>query len=402
MKKWSKKKKIIVIGSIVVGVCIFICITHFMLNSIAHGGAGTLNELGDGDFKSYDAAPAAEPAAEAFNDMMTEDASVQEYSDSEVNGEVGMNEASRSDQPVNTNVTFDEDRKIIYHADVTLETLDYKKTYASLLDIINKYAGYIQSENYTNDSGSYLNADDRQYGLNIYGQNTICIRIPRKNYASFMEDGMALGNVISRTQSVEDQTANYATNQSYIDILKSKIDYYTSQMNKLDSEMDKAIEDNDTARFEEILRDMEYMASMKADVESQMIPYKQHNDSIDELVSYATINMSIREVKEYTKLEVPMHELTFGERVSKAFDTAMARFISWIENIVILLIAILPVLMLLAIPAVIAFAIWLIARKVSKKKLLNAVKEQVSNDIAAGTINVDINHTDQNSDSYSE
>ena len=265
-----------------------------------------------------------------------------------------------SDLEVNEDVILDEDRKLIYNSSVVLETLNYAKTYDELIKLVNKYKGYIQSEAYGNDEGSYLRADDDpRYGLNVYGTNTLVIRVPRKNYIDFMDAGMKLGNVVEKSQTLEDATSTYATNLSYIDILNKKLEYYDSQLKKLDEELTDAIEKDERARYEQILRDMEYMSSVKAETESQLIPYKQQNDKIDDLSSYATINMSIKEVKEYTKPvieeepEEPEHEPTFGERFSEVCNESWTKFLGKCERLLFWFIRNLATLIFLAIIIVI-------------------------------------------------
>ena len=313
----------------------------------------------------YDAG--AEPADElAAAEEMVPDSGGMAVSETS-RGDGGLNGMAGSGSGGNTTVTFDADRKLIYHSTVVLETLDYDRTYAQLLQILGKYGGYIQSESYVNDNGSYLNRDHKGEGLVVYSSNDICVRVPRKDYFNFMEDGLSLGNIVSKSQNVEDKTADYATNQSYIEIQNKKLEYYDSQLDKLDKELTKAIEDNDTVRFDQILRDMEYMSDMKASVENSLIPYKSHNEEIDAESSYATINMTIREVKEYTKPVIePERELTFGERVDEAFERSWLRFISWAEFLIILMIDLLPVFLIFAIPAAIILAVVLIIRQIGR------------------------------------
>ncbi len=370
--------------------------TMFVILCLTACGGGGGSSVGSSTVGSMGAAPAA--AEESYYDYEDD---YDGYGSDGVNGANGTTDATGyagtngidgdksvdgDFDSVNSNVTFDEDRKLIYHADVTLETLHYAETYNELVAIINKYKGYIQSENYSNDSNSYLRADDEvRYGLNVYGQNDICIRIPREHYADFMEDGLALGNVIGRSQTVDDQTANYATNESYIDILNKKVEYYDSQLQKLESELDEAMKDDDTAKFEQILRDMQYMSNQKADVENELIPYKRHNDQIDAESSYATINMSIREVKEYTKPEIdtePEKEPTFGERIAESFEKSWTRFVKWFENLVIFLIEILPVILILAVPTLIVLFIILMVRCIRKSKKKRQLVKDVQNEIA--------------------
>ncbi len=374
----SKKKKIgLGIAGAIIGLIIIISIGSNFVRSISDGGAMTLNDLGAGaTAESFAPAAAvdASPAAEEAYDNYDYDTGTGSTEESKGSSDAYL-EADASDMvvdgsnSVNTNVTFDENRKLIYRSNVTLETLNYDKTYKDLLAIIEKYDGYIQSEDFENDNGSYLSDSDNYSGITIYSVNNLCIRVPRKNYFDFMKDGLALGNVVSRNQTVEDKTAQYGTNQAYIDVLNKQLDYYSSQMEKLDEELTKAIEDNNTEQFEVILRDMEYMSSEKARVEESLILYKRNNDDIDAESSYATINMTLHEVKEYTKPVVqPEEESTFVSRLKDVCDKTWTHFLHSCEVVLFLVIRLLPTLLILAIIFFIGRAIYKKIRALHKKK----------------------------------
>lgn len=384
----SKKKKIVLgIAGIIIGLIIIISIGSSLVRSVSDGGAMTLNDLGTGAVADDEYAPAAEEAGDSyFYDKSTEfinegvsDSYSEESDDSYLEADAKDMGVDGSDS-ANTNVTFDESRKLIYRSNVTLETLNYDKTYSDLLAIIEKYDGYIQSEDYENDNGSYLSDSGNRSGITIYSVNNLCIRVPRKNYFDFMKDGLALGNVISRNQTVEDKTAQYGTNQAYIDVLNKQLDYYTSQMEKLDEELTNAIKDNNTEQFEIILRDMEYMSNEKATVEQSLIPYKRSNDDIDAESSYATISMTLHEVKEYTKPVVePEEESTFVTRLKEVCDKTWTHFLHSCEVVLFLVIRLLPTLVVLAIIFFVGRAIYKKLRALHKKKFFENLEAKKGN-----------------------
>lgn len=297
-----------------------------------------------------DMAPAAEAAASEYND--DDNYSVAEVEQDEASGEEGS-----------SRVTFDENRKIVYQSDVSLETLNYAKTYNELLDLVSKYEGYIQYEHFMNDTGSYLREQETE-GLGVYGQNEICVRVPSKNYFSFMEDGLTLGNVIARNQSVEDKTSEYASNQSHLDVLNKRIRYYDSQLAKLSDNLDTAIENDNTEEYEIILRNMEDMTRMKAEVEEELIPYRRSNDIIDEKSSFSTINITIMEVKEYT---IPVEEdEAYSVKFVNACKETWERFTTGLGNFIIFLIKALPALIVIGIVALTAWTVY--KKKIKKEK----------------------------------
>lgn len=262
-------------------------------------------------------------------------------------------------------VTFAENKKIIYQSNVVVETLEYDKTYSKLLELINKYNGYIEYENYENELRSYLR-DNSGKGKLVISTNNLTIRIPGENYASFMQEGLSLGNVLNRNQTVEDKTSEYNTNKSYVDILNDEAEYLAKQLDVLEDEL-KAAQANDK-HYDEIIENMKDIAERKAQVEKELVPYKRTMDDIDEKVAYSTISMELREVDEYTVIEKePEPEPTFGTELKETWNNAMELLGKLCKGTLLFLVRILPVLIYLAIPAAIVVLIIILVKKNRKK-----------------------------------
>ena len=273
--------------------------------------------------------------------------------------DVAMEAASDS-----TTVTFAQNKKIIYTSNVVLETKTYNDTYDRLIQLINDNGGYIEYENFSNEKRSYLANNDGS-GVVIIATNNLTIRIPSKNYSNFMQEGLTLGNVLHRNQTVEDKTNEYNTNKSYVDILNDEVEYLDKQLDVLEDELKEA-QAND-AHYDAIIKDMKDIASRKAEVEKELVPYKSVMDSIDEKVEYSTITMELREVDKFTVVEPEEEEEeTFLSQLKNTWNSSMERLGNMFKSTLLFLINILPALIYLTIFGAVVVGIIKLFKKVFK------------------------------------
>lgn len=274
--------------------------------------------------------------------------------------DVAMEAASDS----TTAVTFAQNKKIIYTSNVVLETKTYNDTYDRLIQLINDNGGYIEYENFSNEKRSYLANNDGS-GVVIIATNNLTIRIPSKNYSNFMQEGLTLGNVLHRNQTVEDKTNEYNTNKSYVDILNDEVEYLDKQLDVLEDELKEA-QAND-AHYDAIIKDMKDIASRKAEVEKELVPYKSVMDSIDEKVEYSTITMELREVDKFTVVEPEEEEEeTFLSQLKNTWNSSMERLGNMFKGTLLFLITILPALIYLTIFGAVVVGIIKLFKKVFK------------------------------------
>lgn len=343
-----------------IGIVAKLCIGTLMAGMLLCG-CGSSSESARAYADDSDWAPEAAAdmayAGEAYAEEEVWDYADYDYADEDVAMENGG-------ETVQT-VTFAENKKIIYQSNVVIETLEYDKTYSKLLELINKYNGYIEYESYENELRSYLR-DNSGKGKLVISTNNLTIRIPSEHYASFMQEGLSLGNVLNRNQTVEDKTSEYNTNKSYVDILNDEAEYLAKQLDVLEEEL-KAAQANDK-HYDEIIENMKDIAERKAQVEKELVPYKRTMDDIDEKVAYSTISMELREVDEYTVIEKePEPEPTFATEFKETWNDAMELLGKMCKGTLLFLIKILPVLIYLAIPGAIAVLIIFICKKNRKK-----------------------------------
>ncbi len=263
-----------------------------------------------------------------------------------------------------TDVTVARNKKIIYESNVVMETMVYSETYSRLLELIEKNNGYIEYENYDNELRSYLK-DNSGKGKLVISKNSLIIRIPSINYSSFMTDGLSLGNVLRRNQTITDKTNEYNTNLSYVDILNEEASYLDKQLDQLSEELKNA--SASFYHYDDIIYSMKDIASRKAQVEKELVPYQRTIDDIDEKVEYSTISMELREVNEYTIIEEEIEEESFGSQIKKTWNNAINGLANMFKSIFLFIIEAIPTLVGIILIGIIAIIVLIPIRKKIKK-----------------------------------
>lgn len=294
-------------------------------------------------------------------------------------------------------VTFAQNKKLIYKSSVVLETKTYDETYDRLIQLINENGGYIEYENYSNENRSYL-ADNEGSGVVVISTNILTIRIPSKNYSKFMQDGLTLGNVLHRNQSIEDKTTEYNTNKSYVDILKDEVEYLDKQLNVLEEEL-KTAQANDK-HYDDIIANMKDVASRKAQVEKELVPYQTVLDDIDEKVEFSTIEMELREVDKFTVIEPEEveEEETFLSQVETTWNNSMERLGNLFKGTLLFIINILPALIYLLVFGAIALGIVKLVKKILQGRKANSPVAYVES-APENTVNVEPAVNEKNTES---
>lgn len=246
-----------------------------------------------GDSKSGSTAPQAAPMEPMADYAAADDAPMAPE------GEVGWAEETEGGAGVNPVLA---DAKIIYTADMELETREYDQTVGALDRLVAEVGGYYESRSAYN-YGGYRSAD-------------MTVRVPAERYQDFCG---RTGELAHRTRMNED-TQNVS--EAYYDV-EARL---TTQRTKL-------------ARLQELLSQAENMEDIIAlesalsETELQIEYLTGELRSYDALISFSTVTLHLQEVYRLSnEEEVPM---TFSQRLGSAFSTGLRRGMDTAENLVI-------------------------------------------------------------------
>lgn len=231
------------------------------------------------------------------------------------------------DESTGENVDASITSKIIYTASIDFETKDFNKTLESLDEKIKSYNGYVLSREL------YKYGEDEEYTSAYYS-----IRIPVSNYNNFLNDREEIANVTSLSENADDIT------DTYID-LSARLENLKAEEETIRSLLDKATDMSDILEIEERL------SEVRGDIES----YQSQINYYDKVTEYATITISISQVRTYTANK------SFIEKVGDLFKESFSNFGQALYAIFSLLIYAIPYL-------IIALIIFLIVRKIRENK----------------------------------
>ena len=181
------------------------------------------------------------------------------------------------------------DQKLITTVDVYAETEDLDTLMGQLTEQIAALGGYIEYQD-TYYGSAYSSYRHRSANMTV--------RIPAEKLAEFLQCVEGVSNVISKQQSQENVTLQYVDTESRVAAL-------TAERDRLMELMEQAGDLSDLLKIEERLTEVLY------ELESTTAQLR----SLDNQVSYATINLNLDEVKELTQTQ----EKTVWQRIGSGF-----------------------------------------------------------------------------------
>lgn len=247
------------------------------------------------------------------------------------------NTDNKTNNNSNSNIVLVED-KLVYKCYVDIETLDFDKSYAALQDMMEKYNCVISSETFGDESISYF-YDSYYSSSSKYKTgrtDEIVIRVPSANYKNFISEYGELGNVTSKTQTVDNITQEYYDTTSQVDGLKA-------EMERLEIMMSQATE----------IEDMITINQAITELQSEINSLTTYIRTMDSDVAYSYVTMSLREVLEYSEVEQPVKKNTFIDRLKNQCVDTWKGFLNFLENLLFTIIGLIPAIVIIGIIVII-------------------------------------------------
>ena len=185
-----------------------------------------------------------------------------------------------------------KNRKLIKTVDLTVETTAFEDMLNKLDAEVKKYGGYIENE-YSYNGSKYGTSTQTRYA-------TIKIRIPDDKLDDFVSGVGGIGSVTSKSTSTNDITLNYVDTESRKEMLLAQQESLLALLEKADS-------------IEDVVYLTEELSQIRYEIESMESTLRVYDD----LVSYATVNVSITEVAVLTPTVV--EEKTPGQVLKEGF-----------------------------------------------------------------------------------
>ena len=219
--------------------------------------------------------------------------------------------------------------KIIYTANLTLESKDYEAARSALDSALAEAGGYLESSSEYSSSGSSRSV-------------SLTYRVPQANYQSFLDAVAAAGNVTYRSQQADDVTTQYMD-------VSARLSNLQAQRTRLQQLQAQA----------ETLSDLLQIEDSLTEVQSQIESWQSQLDWYSDQVQQCTVYIDLNEVQTYT----PADE-GFFSRIGTALVSGWGNFVNGLQQFVVALASVWP----LAVLACAAVAVALAWRKKHPKK----------------------------------
>ena len=239
--------------------------------------------------------------------------------------------------------------KIIYSANVQVETTDFDGSLEKLDALVAEYDGWVESSSV---SGS--NYAERSRGSVSRRSASYTLRIPSDRFQELMTGLTALGNVPYSHTYTENVTAQYYD-------VQARLNAYTAQEQRLLEMMEIAETVEDIVTLEDRLTEVRYTIDS---LQSSL-------NNWDRQVSYSTVYLDLNEVQEYRP--EPQVQPSYGEQLGAALRDGLHGAASFFKDLLLFLAGALPFLVFLAI--VILVIVLLVKRSRKRRKEKEAARK---------------------------
>lgn len=195
------------------------------------------------------------------------------------------------------------DAKMIYTANLEMETTAFDEAVEGLGRLTKEMGGYYENSSLRTGGSGYRWAD-------------YTVRVPAKNYDEFLSRAGALCNLTWRSERAENVTEAYYDTEGRLKTQQIKLE-------RLQELLSRAEAMEDIITIESAISETEYQ------IESLSGTLRHY----DALVDYATVSVNLQEVYKLSSMEEAPN--SFGARMSAAFTAGGAAFASGVENLVV-------------------------------------------------------------------
>ena len=186
------------------------------------------------------------------------------------------------------------DAKMIYRANIDLQTTDYETSEAAISNLVRSFGGYFESRSLSNRSSGYRYSD-------------CTVRVPAESFESFCNQVGEMCHVVYMSSSAENITEAYYDTDSRLKTAQIKLERLQNLLANADN-----------------MADIITIESAISETEYEIEPLSGTLRRYDALVGYATIYMTLSEAP-----------LTFGQRVPRALSDGLRDAGVFFEELII-------------------------------------------------------------------
>ncbi len=240
------------------------------------------------------------------------------------------------------------DEKIIYSAYVTVETTDFDSSVEYVYGMLEYYGAFLESSSIS--GRSYR---DTYFGTSSLRNAYFVVRVPVESYKSMKVDLEGLGNILNLNEYTENITTKYTDTQSRLEA--SRI-----EQERLLAMLEEAETVTEMLEIESRLTDVRY------ELESLETTLRNWQNQVD----YSTLNISLEEVEELTKVEVPHR--SYWQQMGDGLKDSLEAVGDFFKDLFMGIVVALPEIVVAGV--ILALAAAIIVRSIRKHKLAKGKK----------------------------
>lgn len=235
--------------------------------------------------------------------------------------------------------------KIIYSADVTIETVEFDKAVESVEAMLTKYGAFLESSEVSGKSYR-----ETYYGSQTYRWASFIIRVPVTSFKDMTQEMENVGSVTNSRVYTDNITTQYYDTQS-------RVDAYRIEQERLLAMLEKC----------ETVADMIEIESRLSDVRYQLESLESTLRNWQNRVDYSTVNVTLNEVQEYTK-QVEIHR-TYWQEIGDGLKESLENIGDFFKDLFKGFVVSLPAILLFcAFGVIVAVIVIAIIRKAAGKR----------------------------------
>lgn len=198
-----------------------------------------------------------------------------------------------------------QNAKMIYTANVEMETTDFQDCASGLEDLVGRLGGYMEY------------AEVNNYGSG-YRRGSYTARIPSGNFESFLHSAGEIGHVTYQDKSGENISEMYYDTESRLTTQRTKLERLQALLAKAEN-------------MEDIITIESAIAETELAVEQLTGELRRY----DALVDFATVRLSVQEVDRLSSVE--QTPPTYASRLGTAFSEGWQNFTNGVKEFTFLL-----------------------------------------------------------------
>ena len=189
--------------------------------------------------------------------------------------------------------------KLVYTADITLETTEFDIATEGIVNLVSSLDGYFESS-YVNNHGTYR-------------RGSYVVRVPSHSYEAFCTAASELCTLRSISRAVDNISEAYYDNESRLVTQKTKLERLQTLLAKAET--------------------MEDIITLEGAISETELAIERLTGTLrkyDSMVDFATISVSLNEVYKVEPITQP--PIGFGEKLADAFASGCNSFVRFLER----------------------------------------------------------------------